>query len=386
MRILIAHNSYQQRGGEDSVVAAEVELLRSHGHSVDLYQRDNDDIEEISSLRLLSDTFWSRRTVAELRSILVRERPDIVHVHNTFPLVSPSIYWVAEAARVPVVQTLHNFRLLCPQAMFLRHERICEDCLGRTPWRGVTRACYRGSTVKSAILAGMVTTHRALGTWSSKVTRFIALNSFCREKFVAGGLPAGKVVVKPNFVDFAPHPASERSDFLFVGRLSAEKGIRTLVDAAASVPVARILVAGDGPEAALLAPSDNIQRLGMLSPEVVREQMLRAKALVLPSIWYENFPRTMVEAFACGLPVIASRIGALEELVEDGVTGLLFQPGSADDLAAKLRWAEAHPAEIEQMGKAARAHYEANFTAELNYRQLVAIYEQVLIEAEGGNA
>lgn len=269
-------------------MAAEVELLRSHEHSVDLYQRDNDDIEEISSLRLLSDTFWSRRTVAELRSILVRERPDIVHVHNTFPLVSPSIYWVAEAARVPVVQTLHNFRLLCPQAMFLRDERICEDCLGRTPWRGVTRACYCGLTVKSAILAGMVTTHRALGTWSSKVTRFIALNSFCREKFVAGGLPAGKVVVKPNFVDFAP-PASERSDFLFVGRLSAGKGIRTLVDAAASVPVARILVAGDGPEAALLAPSDNIQRLGMLSPEVVREQMLRAKALVLPSIWYRTF-------------------------------------------------------------------------------------------------
>ena len=384
MRILIVHNAYQQRGGEDSVVEAETELLRAYGHAVELYQKDNRDIAGISRLRLLTGTIWSRQTVAEMSGILAHARPDVIHVHNTFPLISPSLYWAAERAGIPVVQTLHNFRLFCPQAMFLRHESVCEDCLGHVPWRGVTRACYRGSMGQSAVLAGMVTTHRALGTWRNKVARYIALNEFCRRKFVEGGLPAERVLVKPNFVDFAPPPAGERSGFLFVGRLSAEKGIRTLVDAASKVPDARIAVAGSGPEASLLTSVANIDGLGALPSAAVRERMVAASALVLPSIWYENFPRTLVEAFGCGLPVIASRIGALAELIDDGVTGFLFEPRDADDLASKLRWANAHPAEMARMGRAARSHYEAHFTADGNYRQLMAIYNEAIAQAKGG--
>jgi len=384
MRILIVHNAYQQRGGEDSVVEAETELLRAYGHAVELYQKDNRDIAGISRLRLLTGTIWSRQTVAEMSGILAHARPDVIHVHNTFPLISPSLYWAAERAGIPVVQTLHNFRLFCPQAMFLRHESVCEDCLGHVPWRGVTRACYRGSMGQSAVLAGMVTTHRALGTWRNKVARYIALNEFCRRKFVEGGLPAERVLVKPNFVDFAPPPAGERSGFLFVGRLSAEKGIRTLVDAASKVPDARIAVAGSGPEASLLTSVANIDGLGALPSAAVRERMVAASALVLPSIWYENFPRTLVEAFGCGLPVIASRIGALAELIDDGVTGFLFEPRDADDLASKLRWANAHPEEMARMGRAARSHYEAHFTADGNYRQLMAIYNEAIAQAKGG--
>ena len=384
MRILIVHNAYQQRGGEDSVVEAETELLRAYGHAVELYQKDNRDIAGMSRLRLLTGTIWSRQTVAEMSGILAHARPDVIHVHNTFPLISPSLYWAAERAGIPVVQTLHNFRLFCPQAMFLRHESVCEDCLGHVPWRGVTRACYRGSMGQSAVLAGMVTTHRALGTWRNKVARYIALNEFCRRKFVEGGLPAERVLVKPNFVDFAPPPAGERSGFLFVGRLSAEKGIRTLVDAASKVPDARIAVAGSGPEASLLTSVANIDGLGALPSAAVRERMVAASALVLPSIWYENFPRTLVEAFGCGLPVIASRIGALAELIDDGVTGFLFEPRDADDLANKLRWANAHPAEMARMGRAARSHYEAHFTADGNYRQLMAIYNEAIAQAKGG--
>lgn len=384
MRILIVHNAYQQRGGEDSVVEAETELLRAYGHAVELYQKDNRDIAGISRLRLLTGTIWSRQTVAEMSGILAHARPDVIHVHNTFPLISPSLYWAAERAGIPVVQTLHNFRLFCPQAMFLRHESVCEDCLGHVPWRGVTRACYRGSMGQSAVLAGMVTTHRAVGTWRNKVARYIALNEFCRRKFVEGGLPAERVLVKPNFVDFAPPPAGERSGFLFVGRLSAEKGIRTLVDAASKVPDARIAVAGSGPEASLLTSVANIDGLGALPSAAVRERMVAASALVLPSIWYENFPRTLVEAFGCGLPVIASRIGALAELIDDGVTGFLFEPRDADDLANKLRWANAHPAEMARMGRAARSHYEAHFTADGNYRQLMAIYNEAIAQAKGG--
>ncbi|HCN68262.1 MAG TPA: transferase [Candidatus Accumulibacter sp.] len=383
MRILIVHNAYQHRGGEDGVVEAEAELLRSHRHAVELYQKDNRDIGGMSRLRLLTDTVWSRQTVADISGILGRARPDVIHVHNTFPLISPSLYWAAERAGIPVVQTLHNFRLLCPQAMFLRQESVCEDCLGRAPWRGVTRACYRGSVAQSAVLAGMVMTHRALGTWHNKVTRYIALNEFCRRKFVEGGLPAERVVVKPNFVDFAPPPAGERSEFLFVGRLSAEKGIRTLVDAALKLPAVRFAVAGSGPEAGLLAAAANIRELGSLPSAAVRDRMVAARALVLPSIWYENFPRTLVEAFGCGLPVIASRIGALAELIEDGVTGFLFEPRDPDDLASKLRWAHSHPAEMARMGAAARAHYEAHFTANSNYQELMAIYDAAITEIRG---
>lgn len=380
MRILIAHNAYQLRGGEDTVVEAETALLRRQGHSVARYSRHNDEIAAQSPVYLALQTQWSGRTVDELGGMIRSFLPDVIHVHNTFPLISPSLYWAAARAGVPVVQTLHNFRLLCPQAMFLRDGQVCEDCLGRLPWRGAVRGCYRGSKPQSGVLAGMLTLHRALGTYARKISRYIALNDFCRDKFIAGGLPAERVAVKPNFVDF-PEPSSRegRSDFLFVGRLSAEKGVEVLGRAMRRLgAVARLRVAGDGPERGRLEGLAEVEILGALAGDAVRVEMTRARVLLLPSIWYENFPRTLVEAFACGLPVIASRLGALAELVRDGETGLLFEPGDAEDLAAKMRWAQANPEAMQRMGVAARAEYEVKYTPEINYRQLMAIYEAAL--------
>lgn len=377
-RILIAHNSYQQRGGEDAVVEAEAELLRSRGHAVRLLVAHNDAIVRMPRSRLAARTFWSSETVRDFRQALVEFRPDILHVHNTFPLISPSIYWAAARAGVPVVQTLHNFRLLCPQAMLLREGHICEDCVGRLPWRGVVRRCYRGSAAQSGVLAGMISLHRALGTWGSKVDRYIALNEFCRRKFIEGGLPAQRIVVKPNFVDFPAPEAGAREGMLFVGRLAEEKGLSTLCAAARLAPDVAVRVAGTGPEAGLLQGIPSVAHLGALSAAEVREAMCRAQALVMPSLWYENFPRTLVEAFACALPVIASRIGALAELVEDGVTGLLFEPGDAADLAAKMKWAAAHPDALMRMGQEARRRYLREFSPEVNYRRLTEIYAQVL--------
>ncbi len=228
----------------------------------------------------------------------------------------------------------------------------------------------------------MVSLHRLLGTWQHKVTRYIALNEFCRQKFINGGLPAARVVIKANFVDF-PRPAvTQRADFLFVGRLSAEKGVDVLAQAARQTQV-QIYVAGTGPEQRQLEQISNVQLLGALSTDDVRRKMSDSLALVLPSVWYENFPRTLVEAFGCGLPVIASRLGALAELVEDGVTGLLFNPGDAEDLADKLQWAHAHPEQMRAMGEAARAKYEAFYTDEKNYQQLVAIYRDAIAEVQG---
>lgn len=373
-RVLVVHNAYQHRGGEDTVVESEIALLRAHGHAVETYVRSNDEVAGQSALSLAGQTLWSRRTLRDLDALIARFRPDVIHAHNTFPLISPALYWAAARAGVPVVQTLHNFRLMCLNALFLREGRVCEDCMGQMPWRGVARACYRGSRPASAALAGMLALHRGLGTYRNKVARYVALNEFCRGKFIEGGLPAERVVVKPNFVDFGAPVSGPRAGLLFVGRLSTEKGIATLGEAMRMLPDAGFRVAGDGPEAGLLDGVAGVTRLGSQPGEAVRDEMGRALALVVPSIWYENFPRTIVEAFASGLPVIASRIGALADIVAEGNTGLLFEPGNARDLAAKLAWALAHPDQMAAMGRNARAQYEAEFSAEVNYRRLMQIY------------
>jgi len=376
-RVLIVHNAYQQRGGEDAVVESETALLQRYGHAVAHLGRHNDEIGAIGRLALARETLWSSRTVHEVERQVADFRPDVIHVHNAFPLISPSVYWAAARMRVPVVQTLHNFRLLCPQALLLRDGRVCEDCVGHVPWRAVRHRCYRGSAAQSLAVAGMVQLHRAIGTWRDKVTLYIALNEFCRRKFVAGGLPAERLRVKPNFVDL-PAPAEQpRDGFLFVGRLSAEKGVQVLADSLRLTPQP-LTVAGSGPESAALSATPGVTMLGALAPEQVYAQMARALALVLPSIWYENFPRTLVEAFANGLPVIASRLGAMATLIVPGRTGLVFEPGDSADLARQLAWARAHPDEMRQMGIEARRHYENELTGEANYRQLSVIYAEAI--------
>lgn len=380
MRILFVHNAYQHRGGEDSVVDAEIALLQSHGHTVATYFRHNDDIASLSSVAVARQTLWSSRTMHDLTTQISRFRPDIMHTHNAFPLISPSLYWAAKRTGVPVVQTLHNFRLMCLNALFLREGRVCEDCLGNLPWRGVARKCYRGSRAASTVLAGMLTLHRALGTYHNKIARYIALNDFCRRKFIEGGLSAERIVVKPNFVDFPAPEAFTRRGCLFVGRLSVEKGVATLAQAARLLPDGDLRVVGEGLEAELLDGVSGVVLLGSQPGEAVRLEMRGAVALVVPSIWYENFPRTIVEAFACALPVIASRIGALADLVRDGETGLLFEPGNARDLADKMAWAQKHREQMAAMGRNAREQYETEFSAEVNYRRVMEIYTDVLTE------
>lgn len=375
MRLLVVHNVYQHRGGEDAVVESEIVLLRARGHVVETYTRNNHEISGMSSLATFKQTLWSSRTTQEITTLISHFQPDVIHAHNTFPLVSPSLYWAATRAGVPVVQTLHNYRLLCLNGLFLREGGVCNDCQGRFPWRGVVHKCYRSSGAASAVVAGLSLLHRGLGTYHNKVARYIALNDFSRNKFIEGGLPAERIVVKPNFVDLALPEALPRHGLLFVGRLSVEKGIGTLVSAAEVIPNDSLRIAGSGPDSGLLEGVKGITLLGNLTGEAVRLEMNRASALVLPSIWYENFPRTIVEAFATGLPVIASRIGALADLVRDGETGLLFEPGNALDLANKMAWALAHPDAMANMGREARAQYEAEFTADRNYEQLMEIYE-----------
>ncbi len=367
------------------MVDSEVELLRDHGHEVRTYLRDNHDVEGRSRLALARDTLWAIDSHKEVSALIAEFSPHVIHVHNTLPLISPSVYWAAHRARVPVVQTLHNFRLQCPQAMLLRAGSVCEECVGRLPWRAVAHRCYRGSAAQSAAIASMLVLHRAIGTWRDRVTRYIALNDFCRERFVAGGLPARRVVVKPNFVRAGAPPDGPREGLLFVGRLSAEKGIETLAAALARSPDLSVRVAGDGPAAGRLREVPNAELLGALPVAAVMQLMERAGALVLPSVWYENFPRTIVEAFAKGLPVIASRLGAMAELIEDGRTGLLFEPADPEDLAARMRWAVAHPQQMREMGERARRTYLERYTPEANMRRLDEIYREAIDEIAGAS-
>ncbi len=381
-RVLLVHNRYQQRGGEDAVVDAEADLLRRHGHAVELYLRHNDEIDTLAPARVVLGSWWSTRTRRELRVLAQRFRPDLIHVHNSFPLISPSVYATARELDLPVLQTLHNFRLLCPQAMLLRDGRLCDDCVGHVPWRAVWHGCYRGSVAQSAVVALMLQGHRVRGTWQRDVTLYVALNHFCAETFVRGGLPRERLRIKPNFIDLPEAPAtdaSERRGVLYVGRLSPEKGTALLAAAAALVTdAAPIRVIGDGPERARLAGHPGLQLLGALRPTEVLHHMQQAAALVLPSLCAEACPRTLVEAFACGLPVLASRVGALPELVQHGRTGWLFDPGRPQELAALLQAAHAQPQALRPLGEQARDHHQRHWTGERNHEQLVGLYDEAL--------
>jgi glycosyltransferase involved in cell wall biosynthesis len=385
MRIVVAHNYYKQAGGEDQCVAAEVAMLRAHGHDVTFFSLSNDDIDAMSRPRLAVETIWSRRSHRELRRLFSIARPQIVHFHNTFPLISPAAYYAARAERVGVVQTLHNFRLICANALLFREGQICEDCVGRPiPWAGVRRGCYRGSRTASAVVAAMLGVHRALGTWRSAVDAYIALTQFSRAKLVEAGLPAEKIAVKANLVYPDPGVGSGRGGFaVYVGRLSSEKGLETLLAAWSRLQGAPPLkIIGEGPLAPLVereaSANPSIQWLGALPLDKVYALIGAAALLVAPSRCYENFPRVLVEAFAKGTPVLASRMGAMAEIVDEGRTGSLFRPGDPDDLAAKAQALFADPARLPTMRAAARGEFERRFTDAVNHGRLMTIYEQAL--------
>jgi glycosyltransferase involved in cell wall biosynthesis len=389
MKILMVHNHYQQAGGEDRVFQEEAALLEAHGHEVTRYRLHNDQVAAMSRAALAKNTLWNDSVYHELETLVYRERPDVAHFHNTFPLISPAGYHAVKAAGVPLIQTLHNYRLLCPNALFYRDGRPCEDCMGKTvTWPGVVHGCYRGSRAASAVVTAMLVTHRALRTWGDKVDRYIALTEFAKRKFVEGGLPARNIVVKPNFVSPDPGPGGGTGGYaLFVGRLSAEKGVDTLLGAwdrlEGRIP---LKIVGDGPLAEQVASvarrRPSVQFLGYKPPRDVDALMKQASILVFPSEWYETFGRVAAEAFAAATPVVAADIGAVAELVEHGRTGLLFRPEDREHLAAQVGWFLSHPEEHNRMRREARREFEAKYTAEQNYTRLMEIYGSVLRHAE----
>lgn len=386
MRVLIAHNFYQHPGGEDVIFQAEGDLLERRGHEVIRFVKHNDDLADWSKVALAGRTVWNAATYRELSALIASARPDVAHFHNTLPVISPSAYHAAAKAGVAVVQTLHNYRAICPSATLFRGGKVCEDCVGkRLAWPGVAHACYRRSRGATGAIAAMLAVHHVIGTWRDKIDRYIALTDFARQRLVAGGYPAERIVVKPNFLSALPEHRrtddGERAGALFVGRLRPEKGLDTMLAAWRDVATP-LTVIGDGPELERIrgqAPP-NVKLAGAKTPEEVAEAMRRAAFLLVPSEWYEGYPLVVLEAFAAGLPVIASRLGAMATMVEDGVTGLHFAASDAAGLARKVSWALDHPRDLRQMGDNARRKYESDYSPDGNYRRLIAIYEQAIAQ------
>jgi glycosyltransferase involved in cell wall biosynthesis len=385
MNILVAHNYYKLPGGEDQCVAAETAMLRARGHKVTQYCLSNEATDGMGRLELAGRTIWSRPAFLEMRRLIGLHRPQVVHFHNTLPLISPAAYYAAHAEGVPVVQTLHNFRLLCVNGLLFRDGVPCEDCLGKTPWRGVAHKCYRDSRAASTAVAAMIAAHRVAGTWRNAVDAYIALSGFSRRKFIAGGLPASKIAVKPNFVYPEPGVGAGGDGYaVYVGRLSPEKGVATLLAAwrllGNAVP---LKIAGDGPLAGAVvdaaAGNEAIEWLQNVPHEKVYDLIGAAAFLILPSQCYEGaLPRVVIEAFAKGTPVIASRHGAMAETIEDGRNGMRFDPGNPEDLAEKVRYLASAPSALKQMRRATRESFDRNFTAEANHELLMAIYARAI--------
>ncbi|MEA2737176.1 MAG: hypothetical protein QOH05_483 [Acetobacteraceae bacterium] len=378
MRVLLVHNFYQIAGGEDSMFRAEQAVLKQHGIDVSLFTVTNDSIKgPVSQVMAGLQVIYNPLARRALARKLAELAPDVVHVHNFFPQLSPAIFDACRDARIPSVLTLHNFRILCPTAFLGADDSDRERSLRQSCWWTVPRKVYRNSAAATLAVAGMVEFHKWAGTWLHKVDQFIALTDWAKQIFTQGGLPAGRISVKPNWVT-RPAPLSadnEQKGALFVGRLDEQKGVRVLLQAWQGLDYPLTII-GDGPLADLVkqSASPQITFLGRQPRERVQQEMQRARFLVLPSVGYEMFPLTVLEAFANHLPVLCSDLPSLGGLIEHGVTGLKFPPNDAAALSDRVRQAVAEPAMLHSMGRRAERLYDTCYTPEANVRQLMEIY------------
>ncbi len=389
MRIVVVHNRYRsaQPSGENLVVDQETGMLRMAGHEVVPYERASDEIAGSSLLKRVAvpgRVVWSPEDRSRMARLLREVRPDVVHVHNTFPLISPSVLEACQAHGVPVVATLHNFRMMCANAQLFRQGAPCDLCVGRVPWPAVVHRCYRDSVVATIPVAVGIQVHHSRHTWTKNVTIFVAVSEFVRQQFLAGGFPSDRIQIKPNLV---PRPRHRRQSagrhFLFLGRLSPEKGVDLLLDAWEPA-LGQLLIVGDGPsrrelEARAARHGDSVRFLGSRPHQQSMQLLTDARALVVASQGHETFSLVVVEAYAHGVPAVAPASSVFPGLIHDGRTGLLYAPGDAGDLRGKLF--QLLDAELSaRMGEEACRRYESDYTPEQNLAALVAIYRQAIAQ------
>jgi glycosyltransferase involved in cell wall biosynthesis len=386
MRILILHNYYKQAGGEDTVFHAEGALLEQHGHQVEKMTFSNKEVNSLSEkLRAALGVVYNSGSAKLVEERIKAFQPDVIHVHNFFPLLSPAVFYVAHRMQVPIVMTLHNYRLVCPSALLYYKGKVQTENLQKTfPLNAIRQKVYRDSALQTASVVLTTGMHKLLGTWQQKVDKFIALTAGASAMFRGSSLQLKpeQLAVKPNFTEDLGIGEAIREDYmLYVGRLTPEKGIETLLQAHGLHPF-KLRVVGDGPLRERVenyaAQHPDVEYLGFQSRTQVLDLIKKAKGLIFSSEWMETFGMTIIEAFSTGTPAIAAKIGGAEQLVEDGVNGLHYTPGNAAELAERVRMLSTDQALAQRLGMAARLSYEMHYTPEANYRLLISIYEDVI--------
>jgi glycosyltransferase involved in cell wall biosynthesis len=392
MRILMVHNKYKLKGGEDESTEAEIELLRRKGHIVDEFYENNDKINKFSSICVGISCIWSMKNYKRLTKKLIENNYDLVHVQNFFPLISPSVFYAASFSKVPVVHTLRNYRLLCPNGLLLKGDRSCEICTRKVfAWPGVLGGCYRGKTLATLSVSLMLSIHKLLKTWEKKVDAFVALSEFEKEIFIKAGFPAKRIYVKPNFLIEDSGPGRGAGDFaLYVGRLSVEKGVDILIQSWSKVPGdSKLKIIGSGPleqDLKKIASNDSrISFLGRLPMAEALKVMGEAKVVVVPSRCHETFGRVVIESFSKGTPVLVSSSGAPSELVNDGKNGFRFSINSEKELSDKLTLFFSKNFCAEKFRENSRKAFLERFSEEKNYKNIYEIYAEVLRESNSFN-
>ena len=391
MKILLAHNFYRSSApsGEDSVYRNERDLLEKH-FDVIRFEKYNDDLDDSTlakKVKLALSGAWSKDSYRELAELIKREKPDIAHFHNTFPQITPSSWSACRDSGVPVVQTIHNFRYICPGALLQREGKPCELCIQGTVLNALKHRCYRDSLSASAAQTWTIVRNRINGSFTNQVNRYLALTDFSASRLAAGGLPRDKILVKPNFLPDIPEPGKGSGGYVvYTGRLSEEKGVKTLLRAWKRLdapPPLKLL--GDGPlrrelEAYAATHRINAEFLGYRSSGEVLETVREALFQIVPSEWYEGFPMVILEAYACGTPVLAADIGSLSEVVKEGVTGYRFRSGDVKDLRDKVLEILSDPTQFERLRDTTRSEFLQRYTAKTNIEVVSRIYQDVMEE------
>jgi glycosyltransferase involved in cell wall biosynthesis len=386
MKVLFVHNFYQIPGGEDSVFFIEVELLKNNGIHVESYTVHNAKINTpIKKLLIVLSSFFNLYVFFDFYLYLVKSKPDVVHVHNFFPLFSPSIFWACKLKKIPVIHTLHNFRIICPTATLMLNGQITEKSIKRNSWWTIKKRVYKNSLVGTAVLSGMIEFNKFIGTWNNAVTKLIALTDFAKQKYIEAGISESKIVVKPNFVDGSTQPVFEKENYgIFVGRLSEEKGIEHLLRAWENIDYP-LLVVGDGPQKDLLLNNSNSNVIykGKLDKNDVMELVSKAKFLVMASTWYEGLPMVLVEALSVGTPCIVPNLGGMASVIKDDICGLRYQPNDIDDMRKTVNRLIADQEIAARLAHGAYNEFTENYTPQKNYQQLIDIYQLAIQEVNG---
>ncbi|MDQ7786900.1 MAG: glycosyltransferase [Thermodesulfovibrionales bacterium] len=391
MKALLIHNSHRSgsSSGDDIVFSKESKLLEQYENVVFKINPSNDEFDNASPLKKLSTILqvpWSFIYYKKIKQLLLKENPDIIHLHNFFPFISPSVFYAADSAGIPIIQTLHDFRYLCPMAFLMRSGKICNECKGGAFFKSVEYGCFKGSNLQSIPVAFMLKLHWYLKTFKKKIDGYICLTESQRKIYLEAGFDETKLFIKPNFVDDTYEKEKyQYGDYaVFIGRLGEEKGVRTLIGAWKNLPDIPLKIVGDGPDAKdfkSLVNDLNIKNIDFIGYKPYlecRKILNNARFLIMPSIWYETFGLTIIEAFSHCKPVIASNLGAMADIVKDKVTGLLFTPMNTQELTEKVRWLWTNPEECKRMGQNARREYEEKYTPDKNYEMLMDIYREVI--------